>query len=95
VNPYWLDTSLLLRLLTGDPPPLAEKALRVFREAEEGRLLLRVRPLVVAEAFYTLVHSTRPLGSKVRITRVYSRPDGKRGAASWAQSDSLGKPLGP
>jgi predicted nucleic acid-binding protein len=55
VNPYWLDTSLLLRLLTGDPPPLAEKALRVFREAEEGRLFLRVHPLVVAEAFYTLV----------------------------------------
>lgn len=55
MNPYWLDTSLLLRLLTGDPPPLAEKALQVFREAEEERLLLRVHPLVVAEAFYTLV----------------------------------------
>jgi predicted nucleic acid-binding protein len=27
----------------------------VFREAEEGRFLLKVHPLVVAEAFYTLV----------------------------------------
>jgi predicted nucleic acid-binding protein len=64
VNPYWLDTSLLLRLLTGDPPPLAEKALRVFREAEEGRLLLRVHPLVVAEAFYTLVPTTGRTGKR-------------------------------
>jgi predicted nucleic acid-binding protein len=51
----WLDTSLLLRFLTGDPPPLAEQALGVFRGAEEGQLLLKVHPLVVAEAFYTLV----------------------------------------
>ena len=51
---YWLDTSLLLRFLTGEPPELAAKALEVFRGAEEGRYRLRVHPLVVAEAFYTL-----------------------------------------
>lgn len=51
---YVLDTSLLLRLLTGEPPALAEQALEVFRAAERGAHSLVVHPLVVAEAFYTL-----------------------------------------
>ncbi len=54
VGRFWLDTSLVLRLLTGDPPELAQKALEVFRGAEAGKYTLRVHPLVVAEAFYTL-----------------------------------------
>ncbi|WP_244880525.1 MULTISPECIES: PIN domain-containing protein [Thermus] len=55
MKPYYLDTSLMLRLLTGDPPELAAQALEVFRGAEEGRYTLAVHPLAVAEAFYTLV----------------------------------------
>lgn len=55
LKPYYLDTSLMLRLLTGDPPELAAQALEVFRGAEEGRYTLAVHPLAVAEAFYTLV----------------------------------------
>jgi predicted nucleic acid-binding protein len=55
VKAYWLDTSLLLRFVTGEPEELAKKAFLVFRGAEEGRFLLKVHPLVVAEAFYTLV----------------------------------------
>lgn len=54
VEVYWLDTSLILRLLTGEPPELAQQALEVFAEAETGQYILRVHPLVVAEAFYTL-----------------------------------------
>ena len=54
VDSYVLDTSLLLRLLTGDPPELAARALEVFRGAEEGGYTLLVHPLVIAEAFYTL-----------------------------------------
>ena len=55
LKPYYLDTSLMLRLLTGDPPELAAQALEVFRGAEEGRYTLAVHPWAVAEAFYTLV----------------------------------------
>jgi len=55
LKPYYLDTPLMLRLLTGDPPELAAQALEVFRGAEEGRYTLAVHPLAVAEAFYTLV----------------------------------------
>ena len=40
MKPYYLDTSLMLRLLTGDPPELAAQALEVFRGAEEGRYTL-------------------------------------------------------
>jgi predicted nucleic acid-binding protein len=54
VRRYWLDTSLILRLLTGQPDNLAEKALEVFQKAEQGAYVLRTHPLVVAEAFYTL-----------------------------------------
>lgn len=54
IERFWLDTSLILRLLTNDPPELAAKSLEVFRGAEEGRYILRVHPLVVAESFYTL-----------------------------------------
>jgi len=54
VDRYVLDTSLLLRLLTGEPPELASWALEVFRGAEQGRYTLTVHPFVVAEAFYTL-----------------------------------------
>lgn len=51
---FWLDTSLILRLLTGEPPELARHALEVFRKAAAGEYVLAVHPLVVAEAFHTL-----------------------------------------
>lgn len=51
---YWLDTNLIIRFLTGDPPDLAQEAKRVFQEAESGHHRLKVHPLVVAEAFYVL-----------------------------------------
>ncbi|RIH84950.1 hypothetical protein [Calidithermus roseus] len=45
VGRFWLDTSLVLRLLTGEPPELAQKALEVFREAEAGKYgQRRLRP---------------------------------------------------
>lgn len=55
VGRFWLDTSVILRLLTGEPPELARHAMEAFRRAEGGRYVLVVHPLVVAEAFYTLV----------------------------------------
>ena len=55
VKSYLLDTSLVLRLLTGDPPEVAARAFEVFRGAEDGTYTLAAHPLVVAEAFYTLV----------------------------------------
>ena len=45
-----LDTSMVVRYLTGDPPQLAEKAARVI-DGEEG---LQVTDVVIAETAYVL-----------------------------------------
>lgn len=50
----WVDANVLLRHLTGDPPDLAKKACAVMEEAQNGKILLRVSPLVVAEVVWVL-----------------------------------------
>lgn len=50
----WVDANVLLRLLTGDPPDLAEKALRLAQQAERGELTLKISPIVVAEIVWVL-----------------------------------------
>ncbi len=47
---YWLDTSVLLRLVTKSPPELFERALALVEQAESGGLSLAVHPLHVAAA---------------------------------------------
>lgn len=51
---YWLDTNVLLRLVTKSPPELFERALALVEQAESGTLSLAVHPLHVAEATYVL-----------------------------------------
>lgn len=51
---YWLDASVMLRLLTGDPPTLARQAMEIFQRAASGELLLKVHPVTVGEVVYTL-----------------------------------------
>ena len=48
----WLDTNVLVRHLTGDPPALARRATRLLEGAGSGELLLA--DLVVAELVYVL-----------------------------------------
>jgi predicted nucleic acid-binding protein len=45
-----LDTSMLVRYLTGDPPELAERASRVIDQVED----LQVSDIVLAETVYVL-----------------------------------------
>ncbi len=51
---YWVDANVLLRFLTGEPEPMAERAARLMRQAEQGEVLLILTPLVVAEVVWTL-----------------------------------------
>lgn len=51
---YWLDTTVLLRLVTKSPPELFERALALVERAEGGGISLAVHPLHVAEATYVL-----------------------------------------
>lgn len=48
----WLDTNVLVRHLTGDPPLMARRATRFLADAAPGELLLT--DLVVAEVVYVL-----------------------------------------
>lgn len=49
-----LDTNVLVRFLTGQPPAMASKARRLFASAAEGTHSLHLFPLIVAETVYTL-----------------------------------------
>jgi hypothetical protein len=35
---FWVDANVLLRFLTGEPPELAERALRLIQRAEQGEV---------------------------------------------------------
>ncbi len=54
MKPVWVDANVLLRLLTNDPPDMAEKAAAIAERAERGEYLLRVAPVVVAEIVWVL-----------------------------------------
>ena len=48
----WVDTNVLVRHLTGDPPAMARRATRFLADASPGELL--VADLVLAEVVYVL-----------------------------------------
>lgn len=52
---YLVDTNVLLRFLSGEPPKQAEAAKRLFEAAAVGSVFLEVSPVIVAEVMYTLI----------------------------------------
>lgn len=54
MTPLWVDANVLLRLLTGDPPDMATRALELARSAERGEVRLKLAALVVAEVVWVL-----------------------------------------
>lgn len=53
---FGLGTSVVVRLLAGEPRDLAFAALRFVLERQEARDRLRISDLVLAEAYYALQH---------------------------------------
>jgi predicted nucleic acid-binding protein len=49
-----VDTNILVRFFTGDPPGMAAKSRRLVDQADRGKATLVVFPVIVAEAYYTL-----------------------------------------
>jgi predicted nucleic acid-binding protein len=49
-----LDTNVLVRFLTGDPPKMAAKTRRLFERADAGEISLVLLPVILAETIYTL-----------------------------------------
>ena len=51
---YLVDTNVLVRFLTGQPPEMAAAAKALVESANEGAVVLEVLPVIVAETVYTL-----------------------------------------
>ena len=49
-----VDTNVLVRFFTGEPPDMAAKARRLVERADHGEILLVILPVIVAETVYTL-----------------------------------------
>ena len=54
MNDLWVDANVFLRFLTGEPPDLAQRALRLMQQAERGEVTLKLSPIVVAEVVWVL-----------------------------------------
>jgi predicted nucleic acid-binding protein len=52
---YLVDTNVLLRFLSGEPPAQAAAARTLFGRAAAGEIVLDVSPVIVAETLYTLI----------------------------------------
>ena len=52
---YLVDTNILLRFLSGEPAAQAGAARNLFARAGEGKIVLDISPVIVAETLYTLV----------------------------------------
>ena len=54
VSRLLVDTNVLVRFFSGDPPDMAEKARRLIERADKGELVLVLTPIILAETFFTL-----------------------------------------
>jgi predicted nucleic acid-binding protein len=54
VQKVWIDTNVIIRIITGEPEELAEEVGEMLQKVEAGELILRVTPLVVAECCWVL-----------------------------------------
>lgn len=53
-KPCLVDTNVLLRFFTGEPPRMAERARALVAQADSGKIVLEIPSLIVAETIYTL-----------------------------------------
>jgi predicted nucleic acid-binding protein len=49
-----VDTNVLARFFTGEPPAMAVRARRLVERADNGEIILVILPVIVAELVYTL-----------------------------------------
>lgn len=64
----WVDANVILRFLTGDPTDMAQKARTLLEAADEGRVVLVVEDIVVAEVVWVLTSYYGYPASKVATT---------------------------
>ena len=54
MNCAYIDANVILRLVTGDPPDMAERAAALLRRVDEGQLEIVVDEVVVLETVWVL-----------------------------------------
>jgi predicted nucleic-acid-binding protein len=64
----WVDANVILRHLTQDPATQADQAAALFREAQSGRVLLRVDAITVAECVWVLASYYRRSRGEIAAT---------------------------
>ena len=78
-----LDTSVVLRLLTGEPEPLATAAVRRVESSLRGGDTVLVSDLVVSEAYFALQHHYGlSKAQAVGVLGEFLRPGGIEAAGS-------------
>lgn len=50
----YVDANVILRLITGDPPDMADSAAELLRRVDDGELELIIDPIVIAECVWVL-----------------------------------------
>ena len=50
----YIDANVILRFLTGDPPDMAAAARALFEAVEQGKVILVIDEIIVAEAVWVL-----------------------------------------
>ena len=51
---YSVDTNVIIRLLRGTPPNLALKARNIFEDAQNGKHLIYIEEIIVAQVIWVL-----------------------------------------
>jgi len=66
-----VDTNVLVRFFSGEPPDMAARSRRLVERADAGEIVLVVVPVILAETFYTL-ESFYELDGKLVAARLVS-----------------------
>jgi predicted nucleic acid-binding protein len=54
MNRAYVDANVIIRLITDDPPDMADAAAQLFRRVDDGEVELIIDPLVIAECVWVL-----------------------------------------
>ncbi len=77
MNRAYVDANVVLRFLTGDPPPMAEQAAALFQAVEQGKLRLVLDTIVLAEVVWVLQSFYRYRPSEIApVLREFLLQDG-------------------
>lgn len=85
-----LDANVLLRYLTGDPVPMADRARALLERAESGELVLVLTPLTLAECVWVLKSFYKlPLNATAQALQQVLALDGLRIQDAALVTDAL------